>query len=67
MMADRFAVRVKNDSVAPTIPDDREMPSVQSKPSTLVLFDEITDRFAHLGGCALLLRAFHGDLLECAE
>ena len=62
MMADRFAVCIKNNGVAPTIADDRPVPSVQSKTPALVLFDKIPDRFAHLWRCALL-RTLHGKLL----
>ena len=62
-MADSFTDRIKNDRVAPTIADDREMTSIQNESLPLVFGDKLFDRLAHFGRPALASFALHDHLL----
>ena len=62
-MTDRFTGSCDNNRVASTIPDDRQMASVQDEPSSLVLADKLTDWLANFQRSALLPFLLHREIL----
>ena len=62
-MADRFTGGCDNNRVASTIPDDRQMASVQDEPSSLVLADKLTDWLASFQRRILLPFLLHRKIL----
>jgi hypothetical protein len=63
LVTDSFTVRIKNDRVAPTIADDRQVASIQDESLSFVLGDESFNRLAHLGRSAPASLALHDHLL----
>ena len=59
VVAHGFAISRENYRVASTIPDDREMPSIQDKTFPFVLLDEFLDGLVNLDVLLLL----HGGIL----
>ena len=63
LVADRFTGSCDNNRVASTIPDDRQMASVQDEPSSLVLADKLTDWLVNFQRSALLPFLLHRKIL----